>query len=263
MTIEQATSLTAHLLSLCFLIYGVELFLLSRHSSFQRIWSLENLRSDFETALPVHPNFIPVLFSVKSFQVIAILQMSLAIFSYFHPAPYFFLVLFILHLLVCVRFRGTFNGGSDMMSFVVLTGLLITKLGSPDSGFKLGLIYISIHTLYSYFKAGIVKLKEREWRTGQALPEFLYRSLFPEIQSLAVWLQHRKALSWGLCWIVMIFELLSPALLFFPRFSWAYFYLALLFHFSVLVTFGLNRFFWIWLAAWPSVLYTVNLLTSV
>jgi hypothetical protein len=53
----------------------------------------------------------------------------------------------------------------------------------------------------------------------------------------------------------MLFELAFPATLFHPASLVAGLVLAALFHLANAVLFGFNRFFWIWLAAYPSILW--------
>ena len=88
-----------------------------------------------------------------------------------------FLFLFVSAVVVLIRWRGAFNGGSDFMTLVVLTGgLLAHGVGlwaHPDLGWQAGLWYISIHAISSYFMSGWVKLKHAQWRSGQALTIFL------------------------------------------------------------------------------------------
>ena len=60
-----------------------------------------------------------------------------------------------------IRWRGAFNGGSDFMTLVGLTGLLIAHLvgaaGQPEWGWKAGLGYVTLQTVSSYFVSGWVK----------------------------------------------------------------------------------------------------------
>jgi len=240
-SLETTLLLISYLTGFALFISAAELLWLSRVREFQEIWSLDNLRAELSSALPTF--LIDPLFSLKGFRIILSLQIILSLCLYFFSSPWIVLGLLLTHLLICIRFRGTFNGGSDMMTMVVLTGLLV--------GGKAGLIYISIHTLYSYFKAGLVKVKQADWRQGRALPAFFQRSLFKDVQNLAGKIPYPKTLGY----FVIIFELSILLILLKPELTVLYFTAALLFHFINYLTFGLNRFFWIWLAAWPAVFY--------
>jgi len=262
MTLENTLWMIVHLLCFSMALQAVEIFALTRKNTFQKIWSYENLSTDLKKGLPLPESLLRLLFSIKSLRFIALFQILLCLIGPFYPSVLIFLFLALTHLLICIRFRGTFNGGSDMMTFVVLTGVLITLSTNDERYQKLGLIYIAIHTLYSYFKAGLVKVRYNEWRTGHALPAFLERSLFLDMKSVAQWLRLRPRLSQILGLGLISFELSALALPLMPSFGFFYFSLAASFHFLNFLSFGLNRFFWIWLTAWPAVLFSLRLAGS-
>lgn len=263
MNLYIALLTTAKLLSFTMLIQAVEIFLLSRRASFLKIWRYENLASELESRLPLPRSVVAKLFSNSIFSKVAILQIMFSMVGCFFPHFFVFLFLFFTHLIICIRFRGTFNGGSDMMIFVVLTGVLISLSSSNEMVQKLGLIYIAIHTLYSYFKAGRSKIVRAEWLNGSALPAFLDRSIISEVHQLARWLRERPMVSLVSCWFVLVFELFSLPLLVLSNYrglySVHYMLIALIFHLGIFFIFGLNRFFWAWLSAWPATLFALSL----
>lgn len=260
MNLFEAARITSYLLGLVVLVQASEFILLSIRPDFFKIWSYKNLSYALEAGLPLPKAIIRMLFSDSSFKVVVFFYFVFGVGVFVFPSFALFSALFILHLLICVRFRGTFNGGSDMMTFVLLTGLLIVTVSDKESVQKLGLIYIAVHAVYSYFKAGRIKLINLNWRNGTALPIFLKQSLFSDIRSLAIWLGGRPRLSLLLCWSVIIFEIGIVALPIMGNFKIYYFLLAVVFHFANYKCFGLNRFFWAWIAAWPSILYSISLI---
>lgn len=260
MNLSLLTQMTVHFLAIALFIQACEFFMLTKKKSFLEIWSYENLKYDLESGLPLPTFIIQTIFADSLLKWLAIAQIFLSVAVFIHPYPGFFIILFCFHLLNCIRFRGTFNGGSDMMTFVLLTGMLIILCGRTERIQNLGFIYISINTLYSYFKAGLSKIIHKEWRNGWALPSFLKRSLFSDSRQFANWLASKKFLSLLLCWGVIIFELGIPVIFIFPKTIFLYFMAACLFHTVIFVSFGLNRFFWVWLAAWPSLFYVAHLL---
>lgn len=234
--------ITSRLLAFTLLLQAMELWLLMGKAEFTQVWSFENLKSDVKWKF---------LFSELSFKVIVLMQIAAAVVGFIHPQPISMIALFITHLLICIRFRGSFNGGSDMMAFVILTGMLIAHLSSHPEVQEFGLVYIAVHALYSYFKAGVAKIKHKEWRAGSALQSFLKMSLYPEIRQITL----PRGMGRVLCWLVLVFELSAVALPFFPQIVPLYFVAAIVFHLAIYVTFGLNRFFWIWMCAWPAIFY--------
>lgn len=258
MTLAASTLVTLRLLSLTLLIQAAEILILSRRSDFKNIWSFKNLNRDLLSGLPLPTKLVEIFFSTKGLQAITLVQITIAITTAFTPHALGITVLMITHLLICIRFRGSFNGGSDMMTFVVLTGTLIATTGAQ----KVGMIYIATHALYSYFKAGLAKAKHREWWNGQAIPAFLSRSLFPDIQMMGAQLRNYHWLSKATGWLTLFFEFSILGLLLLPKFAMMYMAGAIVFHLSIYFCFGLNRFFWIWISTWPAILYSLSLLNS-
>jgi len=160
-----------------------------------------------------------------------------------------------------VRFRGTFNGGSDFMTLVVLTALLAAALAGPASpGGRLQegcLWYIAFHVCASYFVAGWIKILKANWRSGRALRGFLSTTIYepgPVLRSLRSLPAATFALSWG----VMLWEIAFPAALFDPRATLVFLALGAAFHLGNVFFFGLNRFFFAWLAAYPAVIFAAR-----
>lgn len=255
MSLTAALLFTTHLLCFAMALQASEIMQMFRNKNFYMVWSFENLKEQLESGLPLTRFLTAKLFSLAGFKVVVLIQLFLSIIGFFAPSPFVFAGLFLTHLLINIRFRGTVNGGSDMMTFVLLTGVLISFIEGAE---KLGLIYICIHTLYSYFKAGFVKLVSSDWKNGLALPNFLARSLFADIVFLSKKLQALPLLSKVLCWSVLFFELSVVMLPFFRFLAIPYFVLAFAFHFIIYISFGLNRFFWIWMAAWPAVIFSLS-----
>jgi len=170
------------------------------------------------------------------------------------------LVLFAIQLLLLVRWRGAFNGGSDFMTLVSLTGILIAQLLmlvlEPSLAWATGLGYVAIHTLSSYFISGWVKVKRPEWRSGQALTVFLNSGLYGPLPADSVF--RRPAVALVCSWSFMLWEGVFPLVLLNPDWIWLFGGVALLFHFLVFWFFGLNRFFWAWAANLSSVFFLAH-----
>ena len=255
MNLAVAVIMTTLLLGFTMLVQGIEFLLISRKKYFLTIWSYQNLSTDLNKKLPLPAKLNEMLFGDFSFKVIVVAHILAALAALLFAPFYFLCVLTLTHFLICIRFRGTFNGGSDMMIFVLLTGAIIANSSASVHMQKLGLLYIAVHAIFSYLKAGWVKIKNKEWRSGKALPIFLSQSLFTDIQKMAIWMDSRPRLALGLCWLTIFFELGIVSLPFLGFNLLLYFAAAVLFHFIIYINFGLNRFFWAWLSAWPAIFY--------
>ena len=73
--------------------------------------------------------------------------------------------LFASSVVLLLRWRGAFNGGSDFMNLILVIGLAIGEI----IDWRAGLTFVAIQSASSYFISGAVKLLQPEWRSGIAL----------------------------------------------------------------------------------------------
>ena len=106
----------------------------------------------------------------------------------------------------------------------------------------------------SYFISGFVKIVNPQWRNGQALEDVFRFSAYPASEKIRGWAEHSQ-LPLVMSWAVIVFELLFLfAFLTLPTLIVGL-VIAASFHLANACLFGLNRFFWTWLAAYPSILW--------
>ncbi len=167
------------------------------------------------------------------------------------------LFLFLGNLLILIRWRGAFNGGSDFLTLVVLTGLLIAYTvgtwASPDLGAQAGLCYIAIQAISSYFVSGWVKILRPEWRSGQAMTIFLNGAVYGPLPDDHV--LRRPSLAFLGSWAFILWECAFPFALVDPAHAVGFCAIAACFHFLVFWFFGLNRFFWAWMCSFPAIIW--------
>lgn len=169
-------------------------------------------------------------------------------------------VLWVTSLLVNIRFRGSSNGGSDMMLMVVLSALVVAQLGASSPLLvNVALVYIAAQATLSYFIAGVVKIVNAPWRSGAALASFLATPHFGTPAALRQVMSGRGALL-AASWSVMLFECLFPVALLGPAPAIAMATIACCFHLGNVAAFGLNRFLLAWAATWPAVIYASSLI---
>jgi hypothetical protein len=105
-----------------------------------------------------------------------------------------------------------------------------------------------------YFISGRVQFPNPEWRSGRALQDVFKFSAYTVIETLRQ-LANRLRLLWYLSWTVMLFEVLFPLALLNGHTLIAALVIAAVFHLSNDCMFVLNRFVWVRLAAYPSILW--------
>ena len=152
------------------------------------------------------------------------------------------------------RFQGPYNGGSDRMSLLILFCLSLKTIAPDQYWREIAIGYLALQLVLSYFISGWVKVINREWRSGRALSDVFQFSAYPVSESLRSLAQSPRLL-FTMAWFVMIFELVFPFALFFQESLIVALIIAAMFHFSNACLFGLNRFFWIWISAYPSIIW--------
>jgi hypothetical protein len=158
------------------------------------------------------------------------------------------------HLAILPFFNGPYNGGADRMSLLILLCLCATYALPQPQWQELAFGYLAMQLLLSYFISGWVKVVNPQWRNGQALRDVFAFSAYPAGENIRQWAA-RPRLLLAMGWAVMGFELAFP-LAFATRPTLVVaLVVAALFHGANACLFGLNRFFWIWLCAYPSLLW--------
>ncbi len=162
--------------------------------------------------------------------------------------------LLVLSLIMLRTFDGPYNGGSDRMTILILICLTLAHIAPSTQWQHVALGYLAVQLMLSYFLSGLVKIVNPRWRSGVALCDVFRFSVYPVSQETRTWGERRRLLFVG-SWAVMVFELLFPLTLLTSGTLIAGLVVAALFHFANAILFGLNRFVWAWLAAYPSLLW--------
>jgi uncharacterized membrane protein len=159
-----------------------------------------------------------------------------------------------LSLVILQRFQGPYNGGSDRMGLLALWCLTLSQLAPAPAWREVFFAYLGLQLMLSYFISGWVKVVNPEWRSGRALRDVFQFSTYPVSEALRLWAGRPRVLL-AMSWAVMAFELAFPlAMLWRPALGVGL-VIAATFHLANACLFGLNRFFWTWLAAYPAILW--------
>ncbi len=159
------------------------------------------------------------------------------------------------------RFQGPYNGGSDRMGFLILCCLCLALFLPGVRGREMAMGYLALQCVLSYFIAGWVKIANPEWRNGRALRDVFQFSAYPVSESFRAWADRPRTMCVA-SWMVMLFELSFPLCLISQPAMFFALAVAAGFHLVNACLFGLNRFFWIWLAAYPSLVWLQARITN-
>ena len=247
---------TEILFALSLALQTLEFVRMGKSTADDGFWSWPLQRADIPNA-PVRA-VLDVLFQPRLHQLHLVLRLCAAVLLAVQGASLPLIgFLFAGNLLILIRWRGAFNGGSDFLTLVVLTGLLMSQVvgafGQVQLGWQAGFWYIAIQAITSYFMSGAVKLLRPEWRNGSAMTIFLNGAIYGPLSTTHPLRNKWLAMlgSWGF----IVWEILFPFSLLDPRLAAVFCAVAAFFHFLVFWFFGLNRFFWAWLCSFPAIIW--------
>lgn len=163
-------------------------------------------------------------------------------------------LLLVLGSLSLLRFNGPYNGGSDRVTLLITLCLFAAYLAPRLALQKLAFGYLALQITYSYFQSGWVKVTNPAWRSGQALVDVFAYTAYPVSEHTRRFAQNPQLLQ-VMAWAVFGFELLFPLTWLHPAAMVTGLIIAGSFHLANACLFGLNRFFWIWLCAYPALLW--------
>jgi hypothetical protein len=260
-TLEIATVWTERALALAVFLQTVELLQCRAAFADTGIWSWALLRREHD-ALPAPLRWLfAVVLPYRTFIALLVLELVFAVLLGLGVSGATMFLLFA-QVAVCVRFRGTFNGGSDYLTVLISMALSVRWLcGSTPLASKAALAYIAVQVTLSYFIAGVAKLKEAAWRNGAALRAFVTSEGYgaPHFVRRLLDGQRRCLL---LSWAVLGFECGFPLAWLGPRACLPLLAMGFAFHLGNSLVFGLNRFLFAWSAAYPALLYGSQLLAQ-
>jgi hypothetical protein len=163
--------------------------------------------------------------------------------------PRAFAVVLLIKLFLIVKLRGPYAGASDAMLLQIL--LTLTGVALFPEYERWFFVYLGIQVTLSLFLSGIHKTFHSQWWSGKALGRALRLETLDIPKRLQA-LSRSRRLTQALSAILLTFELSFPIVVFAPDLRAPYVALALCFHVLNAYAFGLNRFFWVWLAAYPA-----------
>ncbi len=255
----HAQRLSEIIIGLAVLLQSVELIRIAPSVADSGVWDWRILREEYRFLGPLRwPLDLLLKFPNVLYLFLARGIAGLILTLYSHPL--LLALLLLSTVLIALRWRGTFNGGSDYMTIIVLSALLLARTSAEASMLPYAcLLYIGLQTISSYFIAGVVKIKRKNWREDLALPAVLASCIYEETAAIKK-LRENDTLMLGCSWIIILFELSFPLALLSPGICAAMLCLAVVFHFANFYLFGLNRFLFAWLAAYPAVYFCASAL---
>ncbi len=257
MSIELAVRWFCALLGLSLLLQTWEFWKIASWPQARAVWLWSTQRRDVAHTWVWLQRWLDWCYRPRVHQAHLLIRAVLAASLLLQPPWFGSTLLLVSTLVLLIRWRGAFNGGSDFMTLVALTGLLIGTVATPFVGaalaWKAGLWYVTLQAMTSYFVSGAVKLLSAQWRSGQALPYFLDGGLYGPLPAHSR--LRNPAVARVCSWAFIVWEISFPLALIGPMWAASYCAMAAIFHLLVFRYFGLNRFVWAWVVSFPAIVY--------
>lgn len=225
------------------------------------VWRWSTIRQDFAFLPHWCRRVLDGGLRAGRFELLLAIGLFAAVCLLFRSSATLLAVLLCVNYLVALRWRGAFNGGSDSMVLIVLLSLFVARICdvNPTVGFACA-CFVAVQVVFSYFIAGVVKLRNPSWRDGSALAMILRSPALVGARLNQTAALHEqlplKAISTG----VIVLELAAPLMLISLPICIALVPLFLSFHVGNAYLLGLNRFLLAWGAALPCVVFVSRVL---
>lgn len=256
-TAETALLQVGAVLSIASIVHSLEFLFLRQTLGTKGIWQSRDLAAE----LPLGPRWqkrASFILDHRIFLIAQLVRMAAVALWFLAPGPLPLATMLFVHLLTLVRFRGSFNGGSDSLMFYFLMLAVVGQASLHKQPSTQGAIWgLAMLLVFSYFRAGLAKIRRKNWRTGVALREFLTSSKYQKLPVIDAMTQSQSFLriaSWG----IILFELTFPLALGSPFLAFCYICTGLIFHLANGAIFGLNRFLYAWISGYPALLYCAS-----
>jgi hypothetical protein len=256
-TLATAVAWMARLAGVATVVAALELVWIRHAVSDAGVFRWATLRRDFAGAPAVVRAIADRVFCARGIQIVIAVQLAsgLALPWLAHPAPAW--LAFATTFAIAIRFRGSYNGGSDSMLLVVLLALALARSAPGGWLAPAALAYAAAQLVLSYFIAGVAKLRDPRWRRGTALP-ILVQLPHYGVPARAQAILSRPGVARVATAAMLGFECGFPVALLDPTVCLGLLGAGVAFHLGNAVVFGLNRFLWAWLAGYPALVFWVE-----
>lgn len=144
---------------------------------------------------------------------------------------------------------------------LVITGALLLRCAAPNSLIlmKASLWFIALQTCISYLTAGVGKFFNQGWRNGYGLFNVVNNQMNGLPPQLAMFFYQHQTIGKIFTWFTIGIECTFPLVLLFGQpFVFLFLVWGMLFHLANAILLGLNKFFWVWLATYPAILFVTQ-----
>jgi hypothetical protein len=224
-------------------------------------WNLLRKNSFFTSRSESFRNFIDIIFPARSWIFLIALRILCCIGLFVSPPDspllvFSYAILFIIGSLINLRNLAYGAEAENRFSLIIIGALLLRSLLPTDIVTLAVLWFIALQVCLSYLTAGVSKLRSASWRQGNGFQYVVTSYELVPVKKINDFFEEHKGLSLLINWLVIIFECAFPIVLFAgPVVLWIFLVAGIILHSSIAFGFRLGKFFWIWVATYPALIF--------
>jgi len=144
----------------------------------------------------------------------------------------------------------------NRFSLILIGALLLQKIAPTHTVTIITFWFIALQACLSYTTAGVTKLFNTNWMHGNGFLSVVSSYDLVPLKAVSVFFnQHRQAAQ-VINWWIILFECFFPLVLIVgPPLCWWFMALGILFHASIAIWLRLGKFFWVWVATYPALIF--------
>jgi len=224
-------------------------------------WSLLRKNSFFTSRSESFRNFTDIIFPARPWMFLMALRIFCCVGLLVSPPDspllgFSYAVLFIIGALMNLRNLAYGAETENRFSLIIIGALLLRSLLPTDVVTLAALWFIALQVCLSYLTAGVSKLKNLSWRKGNGFQDVATSYELVPVKKINDFFEEHKGLSLLINWLVIVFECAFPVVLFAsPVVLWNFLVAGIILHTAIAFGFRLGKFFWIWVATYPALIF--------
>jgi hypothetical protein len=141
----------------------------------------------------------------------------------------------------------------------MIAGALLLQCFVPTPLVTLACLwFIALQSCLSYVTAGATKLFNPEWRNGNGILHIFDSPSLVATEKVAHWLKSHRTFAKLLTWGTLGMECIFPLALVGQPLLWLFLGWGALLHAGIAIFIRLGKFFWIWIATYPAIIFVAH-----
>lgn len=176
--------------------------------------------------------------------------------SFLTDSIYCFFTLFLVSSLINYRNIAYGAEAENRFSLIITGALLLQKIVPTHTVTMVAFWFIALQVCLSYLTAGVAKLFNVNWRNGGGFYRIITAYNKVPLPAINLFFEQRRPLSKFINWSVIVFECFFSLTLVVGRpYFWWFLGFGIVFHASIAIWLRLGKFFWVWIATYPALIF--------